>query len=136
MLAFRIGGETHEFVLVEIMGSNSDGWISGQVKVQVGGFEGEFPADFNSWAFSDFRNQLGRLYELLSGTAIFTSYEKQLELRLDGNGRGQIALRGEAMDYAGTGNKLAFRLDIDQTHLPQILKDLDAALELYPARAV
>ena len=136
VLAFHIGGDEHEQVRLEILRDNGDGWFSGQVTICVGGFHGSYPADFNSWAFSDFASQLERLYRTVSGSAIFTSYEKQLELVLTCDIRGHIGVRGEAMDYAGTGNKLIFRLDIDQTHVPKILGELRGALEKYRPRAL
>ncbi len=136
MLVFHIGGEEAEYVRVSNIGDHGDGWFSADVAVAVGSFEGRYRADFNSWAFADFAGHLERLYNTVSGSATFTSYEAQLELELVCNNLGQIKVRGEAMDYAGTGNKLTFRLEIDQTHVPPILASLRQALERHPPRAV
>jgi len=136
MLAFHIGGESAEYVRVSNLRDHGDGWFSADVEVVVGGFRGSYSADFNSWAFSDFHSQLEKLYRTVAGSAAFTSYEAQLELALTCDTQGHIQLRGEAMDYAGTGNKLVFRLEFDQTFLPTILRDLQLALERYPPRAV
>lgn len=134
MLAFHIGGQEEKYVQVSIVRDNGDGWFSSEVKVAAGCFQGSFNADFNSWAFSDFESQLSRLYETVSGTAVFTSYEAQLELKLTCNAQGHVHVRGEAMDFAGTGNKLIFTLDIDQTHIPAVLDSLRQALERHPPR--
>ena len=136
MLAFHIGGEDSEYVRVEHLRDNGDGWFSADVRVAVGAFRGGYSADFNSWAFSDFLAQLETLYRSVGGTASFTSYERQLELVLSCNAQGHVQLRGEAMDLAGTGNKLIFRLDLDQTYVPAIISSLQSALQLYPPRAV
>jgi hypothetical protein len=136
MLVFQIGGENTEYVRVSNIRDHGDGWFSADVAVAVGSFRGQYTADFNSWAFSDFAAQLDKLYQTVSGSAVFTSYEAQLELTLACDARGHIQVRGEAMDYAGTGNKLTFRLDIDQTHVPAILSSLRSAIEKYPPRAV
>jgi hypothetical protein len=134
LLAFHIGGQDQEYVQVSIVQDNGDGWFSSGVTLAVGCFQGSYSADFNSWAFSDFASQLSRLYDTVSGAAVFTSYEAQLELRLDCDVRGHIAVRGEAMDFAGTGNKLSFRLEIDQSQVPAIMDTLHQALERYPRR--
>ena len=136
MLAFHIGGENEEYVQASILRDNKDGWFSGAVTISVGAFRGEFTADFNSWAFSDFLSQLENVYSSVSGTAIFTTYEKQLELSLNCDFSGHIQVFGEARDVAGTGNKLNFQLTIDQTYLPKIISNLQSALKEYPPRAV
>jgi hypothetical protein len=136
VLVFHIGGNEAEYVRVSNIRDHGDGWFSTDVEVVVGAFRGGYSADFNSWAFSNFHAELERLYRTVSGSAVFTSYEGQLELTLTCNVTGQIQVRGEATDYAGTGNRLRFRLDIDQTYVPAILEDLRLALERYPPRAV
>jgi hypothetical protein len=136
VLAFHIGEEDAEYVRVEILGDNGDGWFSADVGINVGGFRGSYSADFNSWAFSDFQAQLEKLYGSVSGSASFTSYEAQLELVLTCNSQGHVQVRGVAMDVAGTGNRLVFQLHIDQTYVPAIVSSLRSALQRYPARAV
>jgi len=131
-LKFQIGGTEHEFVRVDIVGSNGDGWLPSRITVRVGSFLGEFPSDLDVWAFARFATELRTLYESLKGTASFTTYERQLELALVGDGMGHVQVRGEAMDYAGTGNKLIFRLAIDQTEIPALLRDLTAISAAYP----
>jgi hypothetical protein len=84
---------------------DGDGWFSAQVDVAVGGFRGTYPADFNSSAFSDFLSQLEEVHRSIPGSASFTSYERQLEMTVTCSPQGHIQLCGEAMDYAGTGNR-------------------------------
>jgi len=134
VIAFHIGGEESEYVRVTILRDNKDGWFSAEVGVVIGGFHGNYLADFNSWAFSDFLAQLEKLYQTVAGSASFTSYEGQLELVLACDARGHINLRGEAMDFAGTGNKLTFQLGLDQTYVPAIINSLQSALKQYPVR--
>jgi hypothetical protein len=136
VLAFHIGGENTEYVRVTNLRDNEDGWFSADVEIVAGGFRGSYSADFNSWAFSDFQEQLEKLYSTVSGSASFTSYEAQLELKLDCDICGHIQLCGEAMDLAGTGNKLIFDLAIDQTHVPKVISSLQNALKRYPPRNV
>ncbi len=136
MQAFHIGGNESDYVDVKIHKDNGDGWLSSEVDVVVGGFRGSFLADFNSWAFSDFLKQLEVLYKTISGSAMFTSYERQLELKLTCSATGKIHLEGEAIDLAGTGNKLIFSIELDQSHIPTIIKNLQSSVREFPPRAV
>jgi hypothetical protein len=131
-LRFQVGVNGHEYARVEVTGANGDGWLPSRVTVSAGGFRGEFPSDLDSWAFVRFAQEVRDLHTTLKGAATFSTYEKQLELALVGDGLGHITVTAEAMDYAGTGNKLIFRLDIDQTELPLLMKELDAIVAAYP----
>lgn len=131
-LRFQIGGDEHDYARVEVTGANGDGWLPSRIAVRAGAFHGEFPADLDVWAFSRFAGQVRELHKTLKGTAVFSTYEQQLELVLVGDGLGHISVNAEAMDYAGTGNKLIFCLGIDQTHLPALLKDLESIVTEYP----
>jgi hypothetical protein len=131
-LQLQIGGDEHEYVRVQVIGANGDGWLPSLISVQVGGFHGEFSSDLDTWAFARFVREVRDLHRTLKGKATFTTYEKQLELDLVGDGLGHVEVKAEAMDYAGTGNKLIFRLHIDQTDLPGLIKDLDAIVAVYP----
>ena len=131
-LQFHIGGSENEYADVEVVGSNSDGWLPSRIEVSAGAFRGGFPSDLDCWAFERFAREVRELYKTLKGTATFSTYEGQLELSLVGDGLGHVEVKAQAMDYAGTGNKLAFRLHLDQTELPTLMKDLDAIVATYP----
>ncbi|MDJ0908140.1 MAG: hypothetical protein QNI99_03035 [Woeseiaceae bacterium] len=136
MIAFQIGGEDADFVRITITGDNQDGWLLADVEVSAGRFRVRYDASFDTRAFSEFARQLKTLHQTVSGSASFTSLERQLELTLTCSSLGRISVRGEAMDEAGTGNKLLFKLGIefDQTHLPEILESLNAMLKKHPER--
>jgi hypothetical protein len=74
------------------------------------------------------------LHQSLSGQATFSTLEEQLSLKLSGNGRGGISLAGVAADAPGSGNQLAFEIELDQSRLPSVLKGLDEILSQYPPR--
>jgi hypothetical protein len=134
VLVFHIGGEEAEYVRVSDIQDHGDGWFTANVELDVGAFSGRYSADFNAEAFTIFQTQLEALYRTVSGSAIFTSHEEQLELTLTCDATGHIRVRGEATDYAGTGNKLSFELEIDQTHVPGVLRDLQSAMERHLPR--
>ena len=131
-LQFRIGGADHEYANVQVLGANGDGWLPSLISVRAGSFHGEFRSDLDWWAFANFAKEVRSLHRTLKRTATFTSYERQLALALVGDGLGHVEVQGEAMDQAGTGNKLIFRLHIDQTDLPLLMEELDAIVAAYP----
>lgn len=126
MLAFHIGGSDAEFVRVENLCDNGDGWFSSDVLIAVGGFRASYAASFYSGSFSRFAEQLEQLHSGTARSATFSSHERQLELALTDDALGHIRVRGEAMDEAGTGNELRFELERDQSDLPAIIRSLKA----------
>ena len=62
--------------------------------------------------------------------------EGQLGLSFQGNGLGGIELQGDALDQAGIGNRLSFKLQLDQTQLAQSVSQLDELMSRYPIRDV
>jgi hypothetical protein len=55
-------------------------------------------------------------------------------MKIQGDGLGHFEAECHAMDQAGVGNRLEFRLSFDQTDIPGILKGLDRVNEAFPAR--
>ena len=143
MVAFSLGGSERERVSVEVAkyaraptgDYHDDNWLNVTVTVSVGAFNGTFPAFFLTEEFVAFRDELKKLHETLRGDARFTTLEDQLFLALSGNGRGQISLKGYALDRAGDGNRIEFQLEIDQTHLAGAMRELNAIIEKFPVRA-
>ena len=131
-LRFQIGGSEHEYIRVEVLGSTTDGLVQSRIEISAGAFRGEYLSDLDCWAFSCFARELRDLHKVLLGTATFTTIERQLELSFVGDGLEHIQVQAEAMDYTGTGNKLIFRLEVDQTELLPLLRDLDAVVATYP----
>ena len=142
MPSFVIGGEERERVVVQVhryerapVGEYfDDNWVRAEVFVSVGSFSGEYTAAFLTSDFMGFREELRALHQSLAGKATFSTLEEQLSLELTGNGRGGIALAGVAADAPGSGNQLKFELELDQSHLPSVLKGLDEILRQYPPR--
>lgn len=141
--AFSLGESKHDRVEVSVLGYErpptgdyyDDNWLTVEVSLAIGGFRGRFQASFLTAELMEFRDQLAALYKSLNGEAKLVTMETQLLLSLSGNGRGGVSLKGEATDQPGTGNRLVFGLDLDQTHLAATLGELDAAIERFPIRA-
>ena len=141
--AFSLGESQHERVEVTVSGYEcqssgdyyDDNWLTVEVSLAVGGFRGRFRASFLTAELTEFRDQLAVLNKSLEGEAKLVTMETQLLLSLTGNGRGGISLKGDAWDQPGIGNRLAFGLDLDQTHLAKVLRELDAVIERFPVRS-
>jgi hypothetical protein len=111
----------------------SDGaWIACEIQIAAGGFRGAFQADLRSEEFSVFLDDLTGLSRTLVGTARFSTLEGQLELLLTGDGKGHVWVDGEAVDTAGSGNRLRFGFEVAQTYLPPICAALERFLAAYP----
>jgi hypothetical protein len=138
MPEFAIGDDVHERVAIDVTNGYMDGdlqWLVANVAIRTGGFTGGFSTSFLALDVSRFLGELRQLHATLQGRAQFTTWEKQIEITLEGNGRGQIAVTGDAMDQAGTGNRLRFDIGTDQTYLPKLIAQLESICTTYPARA-
>ncbi|WP_316736620.1 hypothetical protein [Pedobacter aquatilis] len=132
--------ESGNFIRIDLIGFNhpnseldwDKNWVKGFVKVRAGGFLGEFTADFMTTDFVSFKIELAKLYDKLNGIATFNTLESQVEIKIVGDGIGHLKAECEVMDNAGTGNKLEFEIDFDQTHIPKILNQLEKITDRFP----
>jgi hypothetical protein len=137
---FRIGSSNRAHVIVSRVRRGfpdaKDHWdancIYAAVEIAAGGFRGEFEAQLYAGDFVRFRDQLRPLYERLGGGAKFDTMEDSLKVEIEGDGKGHFHAACVAFDQPGVGNKLTFRIDFDQTELPEILRGLDAICETFP----
>ena len=135
-----IGDSEGEHVLIRPLSRSHPGlfdyedgnWIASELHIAAGGFRGSFRADLRSEEFHTFLEEMEALSRTLQGTARFATMEGQIALSLTGDGKGHVHLDGEAIDYAATGNRLQFHLDIDQTYLPEICRSLEYLLAAFP----
>jgi hypothetical protein len=74
-----------------------------------------------------FAQEIRALHRDLAGTAELQPLEPNLILTLTGDGKGHIAVEGEATNHFERGTTLHFRFDIDQTFLPRIAEALTGA---------
>lgn len=134
VLSFHVGVRENEQAVVEVLNSTGDGWLRSRVSLRMGAFAAEYPCMLDGGAFQRFESELRELQRALKGGARFSSYEGQFELEVTGDGNGHMLVNGQAMDVAGTGNTLSFRLELDQTDIPSILRELAAIVEAHPDR--
>jgi hypothetical protein len=107
-------------------------WVYATVKIAARAFRGEFEAQLRADEFASFRNQILPLHEKLVGRATFETTEGWLRVEIEGDGKGHFRADCVAVDQPGMGNRLSFKIDFDQTELPDILCGLDAVCEAFP----
>ena len=112
-----------------------DNWLSAQVVIRAGGFNGKFSAAFITSELVAFYEQMLALHTSLKGNAVFQTLEQQLSLTLVGDGLGRIRLAGLAEDQPGIGNRLSFGFEFDQTQLQVSVRALEQVLSKFPVRA-
>jgi hypothetical protein len=111
----------------------SDGnWITCDIQIAAGAFRGSLRADLRSEEFLAFLEEVTSLSKTLEGTAMFSTMEGQIALVLTGDGRGHVRVEGDAVDAAGSDNRLHFGFEIDQTYLPDICRALEYLLVAFP----
>jgi hypothetical protein len=119
-----IGHGESDHVAIEVTGPTGE---TANVRVVSGIWSGDFRWHFHKGELHRFAQELDQLYRALSGAAKLIPMEPNLELEMIGDGKGHIAVKGRARAEFGTGTHLTFRLDVDQTDLPNIVKSLFAA---------
>ncbi|HVW08047.1 MAG TPA: hypothetical protein VHC90_05665 [Bryobacteraceae bacterium] len=120
-----IGKPHSEHVSINIVDrDDKEGWLSGTLDVRAGAWGGNCRAWFHRGELRQLASELENLYRDLVGPSQFTPMEPYLEMKFTGNGRGSITVDGIARDDE---NHLTFRLELDQTELPQIIKSLELA---------
>ncbi len=105
---------------------DANGFCSAKVEVRVSGFLAQLEPFIQIRDLVEFRKEILALYEKLEGVANFSPLEKELELRLAMDARGQVSVTGKATKYYGErDNQLTFELSIDQTFLPSMAKSIE-----------
>jgi hypothetical protein len=141
-MTFAFGRAEHERVEIDVHGYErapvgeywDDNWLRVDIRVRAGGFRGMVSATIITSELAEFLSELRPLVETLVGSAEFATIEEQLGLRLTGDGRGNVELRGEVSDQAGGGNRLHFTLQFDQSHLRASIHELERVTLEFPVR--
>ena len=141
-MIFSFGQSEDEHIEVDVLNYErapvgeywDDNWLNVEIRVRAGGFRGKVAAAITTGELKKFLSELQPLYEKFSGGAEFATMEEQLGLRLNGDGKGHIELRGEVTDQAGIGNRLHFTLQFDQSQLRTSISELEQVTAQFPVR--
>jgi hypothetical protein len=125
-MIFSFGQSEYERIEVDVMNYErtpvgeyyDDNWLNVEIRVHAGGFCGKAAATIITGELEKFLTELKPLHEKLSGIATFTILEEQLSLP----------------DRAGTGNRLSFTLQFDQSQLGISVRELEKVTTQFPVR--
>ena len=109
-------------------------WINARVEIKARSFSGTYLAQLQTLDFSQFKKGVESLYANLEGITQFNSMEDWLKIIIRGDGIGHFDVECEACDIPGTGNRLEFKMEIDQTEIPRLIDQLDDILTKFPVR--
>ena len=141
-MRMSLGGTEHNRVEIKVDGYErepagdyyDDNWLMARVRIAVGAFQGAFRASFQAHDFSGFLVELETVYATLKGVAEFRPLEEQLVIKAIGDGRGHIAIAGQALDSDMAANRLVFNFEIDQTDLALTIRQLKQLTAAFPVR--
>lgn len=78
------------------------------------------------------RQQLEYLYRNLKGRAEFQTLEGDITIGFTGDGLGHFTTECRVVDFLGSASVLNTEIIFDQTFIPDLIRQLDMILELYP----
>ena len=139
-MEIHIGHSEHEFILLDVINRSHpnandyyDGnWLNAKAVVKVGCFTGAVNGQLRADELASFQSELAKLYTSLSGSAKFSTLEGWLAFEVAGDGKGHFSCSGEVTDDFVQGNTLNFKLDLDQTFLPEILNGFEKVASAFP----
>ena len=86
--------------------------------------------------FEKFKHEISNLYNKLDGSANFDTLESQISIKIKGDGVGHFEADCFVMDFAGTGNKLDFEINFDQTIITELISQLDNITKVFPVQGL
>lgn len=122
-----IGSQGGDHVSIKTSSRNFEGWQNAEIEVYCDCWIGRMSGSFMEGELRSFAQEIRTLHRDLAGTAALKPLEPNLILTLIGDGKGHIAVEGEATNHFGHDTTLRFRFDIDQTFLPRIAEALSDA---------
>jgi hypothetical protein len=142
MKTVAFGIEEHERIELTVLSYErpasgeyyDDNWLSCEIRVRAGVFRGKFSANLLTFELARLYAELLRLHSDLRGKVTFKPMEEQLVATFTCDNLGHIHVSGAAMDEAGIGHQLKFRMSFDQTHLANSLNELGQVVRSFPVR--
>jgi hypothetical protein len=122
-----IGREECQRVVIEILGDGPGASQIAQVTVSCGVWHGTFACEFHEGRLRRFADELDGLQWNRVGPATLEAALGAFELKMTGDGQGQILVEGLAKPGRYTGTQLAFTIRLDRTELPAIIAGLRAS---------
>jgi hypothetical protein len=107
--------------------------VKARIEAVADGFRAHYLAGLYGGEFAEFREALARLYSFESKEAKFDTLTGEVKIEIKGDGRGHFSAKCVAREHtAEVFPCLTFTLEFDQTDIPRMLAELDAALGRAP----
>ena len=107
-------------------------WIKTKIAIKAGAFTGNYIGEFMTHDFVNFKKELQNLYVNLNSSAGFNDLEGYLKIDIQGDGLGHLNVTYSASDKPGYGSTLTSNFYLDQTYIPNLIRQLDEIIELFP----
>lgn len=109
-------------------------WLTANIEFYSGSFHGAFQGDFMTVDFEIFKQELRQLYKSLTGTANFNCDDRYVMIKMEGDGLGHLLTNCQLSDDGGISRKIEFKLQLDQTQLPDLINSLNNLTKEFPIR--
>ena len=108
-------------------------WLTASLTAHVGAFEGTVSGDIRAEELVSFNRDLQTLFQKLTGEAVLKTMETWFAIHFECNRLGHIKITGFVTDkHHGDGNTLEFVMSIDQTFLPEPMRQLEQVVDQFP----
>lgn len=128
----------HLFIEVSVPTHSGDDywvWVATHIRAEMPGFQAAFSNELTLWELQGFYRDLKRLHAELKGTARLRAMEGFLDVTAEMDTQGHIRWAVELADTSsGNYTRLTFEMNADQSYLPALLEQLEAALQDMPTQ--
>ncbi|MEK4522425.1 hypothetical protein MKX96_12455 [Psychrobacillus sp. FSL W7-1493] len=107
-------------------------WVISNVKVEIPGYYVNFTASLRTDEIRDFVNELKSMNRYLTGKAILKNLDSFIHFEGEMDKLGHIVWSGETCYPAGSGAVLSFEFVSDQSHLINLIKELENIIYVFP----
>ncbi|MCM3359791.1 hypothetical protein [Psychrobacillus sp. MER TA 171] len=107
-------------------------WVISNVKVEIPGYYVNFTASLRTDEIRDFVNELKSMNRYLTGKAILKNLDSFIHFEGEMDKLGHIDWSGETCYPAGSGAVLSFEFVSDQSHLINLIKELENIIYVFP----
>ena len=107
-------------------------WVISNVKVEIPGYYVNFTASLRTDEIRDFVNELKSMNRYLTGKAILKNLDSFIHFEGEMDKLGHIDWSGETCYPAGSGAVLSFEFVSDQSHLINLIKELEDIIYVFP----
>ncbi|SRR5579884_363669 len=109
-------------------------WVVTRFQATAPGFQADFTEGVHLQELVWLREELAKMHATLEGRIEWKAMDGFLELVAEVDRLGHIRWTVKLIYPAGVGARLTLEIANDQTYLPALLNQIDAALEAFPLR--